>query len=95
MVLLLRKLLPPSPYSRYGTSLRSLEASRSTRLDDSCSGDDATSWDFRQQERDTELWIDGEDDVDLPSLKWLFKDNNYNLIDHFGNTFVITTYPTK
>ena len=31
-------------------------------------GDDYSSWDFRQQDRDKELQIDGEDDLDLPFI---------------------------
>ena len=37
-------------------------------LDDSYYGYDITAWDFRQQERDEELEIDGEGDVDLPII---------------------------
>ncbi|KIM38474.1 hypothetical protein M413DRAFT_242165 [Hebeloma cylindrosporum] len=46
-----------------------VEERTTPRLDDSYYGDDATSWDFRQQERDEELEIDGEDDVDLPVIE--------------------------
>ena len=46
-----------------------VEKGKTPRLDDSYYGDDATSWDFRQQERDEELQIDGEDDVDLPLIE--------------------------
>jgi len=38
---------------------------RKPELDDSYRGDDFTSWVFRKQERDEEMQLDGEDDVDL------------------------------
>ena len=37
-------------------------------LDDSYYGYDVAAWDFRQQERDEELEIEGGDDVDLPII---------------------------
>jgi casein kinase I family protein HRR25 len=46
-----------------------VEERRSPRLNDSYYGNDATSWDFRQQERDEELQIDDEDDVELPLIE--------------------------
>jgi len=45
-----------------------VEETISLRLDDSYYGNNASSWDFRQQERDEELQIDGEG-VDLPLIE--------------------------
>jgi len=46
-----------------------VEEGKSPQLNDSYYGDDATSWDFRQQERDEALQIDGKDDVELPLIE--------------------------
>jgi len=46
-----------------------VEETKSLRLDDSYYGNDASSWDFRQQERDEELQIDREEDIDLPLIE--------------------------
>lgn len=71
-----------------------IEESGSPRLDDSYYGDYATLWDLRQQERNAELDIDGED-VDLPLIKGVVQGHKYNDITAPANRIFQVCYLWK